>query len=463
MITDEAVVPVHSLESERYVIGAVLWHRDAIHQVADTLRPEHFYGVENRKNWQAILDVNELALTVDVDTVAVHRRVTQKMVQPEAGMCVFELSMAKQGSFGAVNIGYHAAIIIQLWAQREGVRIAASAVSHGQDESTDPIDFIEGLRTEAEHINESFIRRHAVSFAEAEADEIEKGDGVKKPLHTTGFAELDTIIGGYQRGDLTIIAARPGMGKTAFMVSSASIAAERGHHVGVFSMELVQAKFQARLFSRRSGVPLATIVRDEMQAADISKRHASLSDGVELPMWIRYDTALTLSDIRAEATRMVRAHGVTCIYIDQLNWITPPRSGNRDGEVGMITRGLKQMAMQLDVAVVLLHQLSRDVERRGGDKRPKLHDLRDSGNVEQDAQVVIFLYRAEYYKITEDQRGSTIGTIEAIVEKNSNGGNESAWLAFDASTASVRDMNAQHNYAQSVPHPDNRNTSEDIF
>lgn len=457
MITEETVVPVHSIESERYVIGAVLWHRNAVHEVSDMLKPEHFYNAENANNWRAVLALNADGLQLDVTSILLHRKAAESWKEGRFGTVAFELSRIQSEAFGSLNIEYHAAIIMQLWSQREGVKLSAAKMAEGQDHNTDALDYVESLRTEAEKIASGFVRRRAVSFAEGEAEEIEKMDGEKKPIHTSGLPEVDKITGGYQRGDLTIVAARPGMGKTAYLVSSASLAAEAGHRCGVFSMELTQEKFQARMFSRRSRVPLATIVLDKMEADDIRKRHQGLSDGGTLPLWTRYDTALTLADIRAEATRMVRKHGVTCIYIDQLNWITPPKSGNRDAEVGAITRGLKQLAIQLDIAVVLLHQLGRDTEKRGGDKRPKLHDLRDSGNVEQDAQLVILLYRPEYYKIAEDENGSTLGIVEAIIAKNSNGPIDIARLKFDAPTASVWPLETE--YAHAAPHPDNRTTA----
>lgn len=210
--------------------------------------------------------------------------------------------------------------------------------------------------------------------------------------------------------------------------------------MGLFSMEVTEKAMQARIAALRCGIPLSNMLLSRMTTEDIALRHKGLAEAEKLPLYIRYETGMSLSEIKAE-TRRLKRKGVRLICIDQLNWIKSPKAGTRDAEVGAITRGLKQMAMQLEVAVVVLHQLSRSVETRGGDKKPQLSDLRDSGNVEQDAQVVMFLYRPEYYAIWDDDRGSTAGVIDTIIAKNSNGALATVRMRFDGPCAAVRDVN----------------------
>ena len=451
----EAVESVSVPESEAYILRACLWHRDAISEVSDVLKPAHFYNSFHADVWTAILSLYAEGLDIDQPTVVTRMKSLGLLRGETFGQVGHRLSVMQGDLLGKRNIMFHALLIAQAWMNREAVQIGSEAVALGSDGTEDGFDVATKMGKRIEEAMEGIAPRRADSYGSKEAEELERMDAPKKKMHTSGFPALDRVIGGYQRGDLVIVAARPAMGKSSFATSCVIEAVQQGFPTGLFSLELNQSKMQARLFSRTSGVPLAAIVRDDLTAEQIAKRHESLSEAAKMPLWIRYDTNITVDDIRAETTRMVNRHGVGCVVIDQLNWIKPPKAGNRDGEVGAITRGLKQMALQLDVCVVLLHQLNRSVETRGGDKRPKLSDLRDSGNVEQDAQVVIFLYRPDYYGITEDDQGSTIGAVDVIVEKNSNGPTETVRLRFVGETASVHGDAPQWN-PRDIPKPDNR-------
>lgn len=435
----EAVESVSVHESEAYVIGACFWHQDAISEVVDLLKPEHFHDQRNANAWKAMLAIYSRGETIDVATVVVTLKAMHLLGGEAMGTVAYRLSRMESASCGKRNLLFHGLLIAQAWMNREAVMIGAEAMAMGADHNEDGFDIAERITRRVEEAMGEMAPRRSEKYARLEEEELRRMDAPKKEMHSTGFATLDKAIGGYHRGDLVIVAARPGMGKSSFATSSVIRSSQMKHPTGLFSLELNAPKMQARLFSRLSGVPLARIVRDELTAEQIAKRHESLSEAAKLPLWIRYDTGITVDAIRAEATRMVRQHKIGCIVIDQLNWIKPVKSGNRDAEVGSITRGLKQLAMQLDIGVVLLHQLSRAVETRGGDKRPILSDLRDSGNVEQDAQVVLFLHRPEYYGITEDQFGSTFGLVNVIIAKNSNGNCETLRMRFVPETASVHD------------------------
>lgn len=457
----EVIESVSVPESEAYVIGACFWHVAAMSEVSDMLKPEHFHDARNRAAWRAMQTVYGRGQGVDVATVVMEIKAQGMLGSEHLGEVAYRLSRMEHECFGKTNIVDHALFICQAWLNRESVLIGAEALAHGQDHNQDGFDVVGNIAKRAEQAMDGISQRRADSYASAEADELERMDAPKKALHTTGFRCLDAVIGGYQRGDLVIVAARPGMGKTSFAVSSVAQAVENGHPTALFSLELNQSKMQARLFSRFSGVPLASIVREELTTEQIRKRHEMLGQKEDLPLWIRYDTGITVEDIRAEATRMVRKHAIGCIVIDQLNWIKPPKASNRDGEVGGITRALKQLAMQLDIGVVLLTQLNRSVETRGGDKIPHLSDLRDSGNIEQDAQVVLFLYRPEYYGITEDNQGSTIGKVDVIVAKNSNGPCQTVRMEFIPETASIcEQVTTYYDPRAGMPNNDDGNSSD---
>lgn len=455
---DGARVPPQAPELEQAVLGAILIKDDiGIAEVGDLLRPEVFYVHAHQLIYAAIKSLYDRGVDVDILTVVNELKARGELDIVGGAFYISELTSKVSSS---AHLQSHTLIILQSFISRETIRLNADAMSKAYD-GEDAFEVAEQTIRELESSIANNLKRRAISYADAEASELERMDAPKRQTHTSGFKALDKVIGGYQRGDLIIIAARPAMGKSSLATSSVMGAVELSQPTGLFSLELNAEKMQARLFSRRSGVPLASIVRDELTQAQIAKRHEYMGQSKSLPLWIRYDSGISIEDLKAEATRMVRNHKVGCIVIDQLNWIKPPRSQNRDTEVGAITRALKQLAMQLDIAVVLLHQLNRSVETRGGEKRPVLFDLRDSGNVEQDAQVVLLLYRPEYYGITEDALGSTLGLVEVIVAKNSNGPCDTVRLRFNNETASVHEEQPAYNPMQGFE--PNRNSDEAPF
>lgn len=450
----DAKLPPQAPEIEQAILGVLLFKDEhGMAEVGDLLRPEVFYVRAHQLIYAAIADLYAKGIGVDILTVTDELKKRGELDIVGGPLYISQLTNRVSAS---THLQSHTLIVLQYFISRETIRLNAEAMANAY-EGGDAFENAEATIRNLEASIAGNLKRRAVSYADAETAEVERMDAPKKAMHTSGFRCLDKVIGGYQRGDLVIVAARPAMGKSSFATSSVIEGTAQGHPTGLFSLELNAEKMQARLFSRRSGVPLAAIVRDEMTAAHIAKRHEGLGNASKVPLWIRYDSGISLEDIKAEATRMVRNHKVGCIVIDQLNWIKAPRAQNRDAEVGSITRELKQLAMHLDISVVLLHQLSRAVESRA-DKRPMLSDLRDSGNVEQDAQVVLFLYRPEYYGITEDDHGSTIGTVEVIVAKNSNGPCDTVRLQFRNETASVHEDAPHYDPMQGfkAPHPNKR-------
>lgn len=445
-------LPPQAPEVEQVILGAILLKDDiGMAEVGDLLRPEVFYVPAHMTIYAAIERLHRAGTSVDIVTVA-QELIRTGEIQSVGGAYYLSLLTSKVAS--SAHLQSHTLIVLQAFISRETIRLNSEAMTKAYD-GDDAFEVAEKTIRDLEASIASNLKRRAVSYSDAETAELERMDAPKRSMHTTGFRALDKVVGGWQRGDLAIVAARPAMGKTSFIVSCISEAVERGLPTALFSLELNAEKMQARLFSRRTGVPLATIVRDEMSSDQISRRHDDQARSKDVPLWIRYDTGITIEDIKAEATRLVRNHKVGCIVIDQLNWIKAPRAATRDAEVGGVTRALKQLALQLDIAVVLVHQLSRSVEGRA-DKRPVLSDLRDSGNVEQDAQVVCFLFRPEYYAITEDDQGSTVGVVDVIVAKNSNGPCETVRLHFDNETASVRETAPTYDFRQGFHHPNNR-------
>jgi replicative DNA helicase len=441
-------LPPVSVESEDYVLGACLWHRDAISEVADVLKPEYFFSRPNGVRFRGMLELYAQNITIDVKTLLVHNKrhvgVGGPLNADKLHIEALNLSLLETGCSGKREVLYHALIVVQCYIKREQIRIHGEALAESYTEGLDALDHAAETVKRLEAVVMGAVRPRSRAFAEYEKEELTAAgkasdDSTKPKVHVTGFHALDKVVGGYSPGDLIIVAGRPGMGKSAFMVSSMVSGAEAGHRSLAFSMELPQPKMQARIVSYRSPIPLAAMVHERMTPEEIQRRHVGLASAATLPLFIRYDTGLSVNAIRAEVERTIRREKITCVFIDQLNWIEPEKSNNRDAEVGKITRGLKNMATQLNVAVVLLHQLKRDVESRGGDKRPRLSDLRDSGNVEQDAQQVLLLYRPDYYGVPD----SVPNAVEVIVAKNSNGSCETVQLTFQKEHAAMRDSMIQ--------------------
>ncbi|MDX9752062.1 MAG: DnaB-like helicase C-terminal domain-containing protein [Flavobacteriales bacterium] len=260
----------------------------------------------------------------------------------------------------------------------------------------------------------------------------------------TGFADLDKLTGGWRRGDLVVVAARPGMGLTSLVLSMVrSTAMERKRPVAIFSLEASGRQLASRMISMGSGISFAKLRNGALSEADntLVREHAERIS--KAPIFIDDRVALVLSELCAEARRLKSDHDVDLLVIDHLQLIADDMSGrgiDRARSAGGISRRLKQLARELDVPVIVMSQVSRTVETRGGDRRPQLTVLRDAGDAEQNADVVCFLYRPEYYRVTEDEHGSTRGIGELIVSKNRNGPLGAARLRFIPETVRFKDL-----------------------
>ncbi len=429
------VIPMPSApEVERAVVGAVLLDRGAIIEVAGTLKPEHFHHASNRAVYQAAYDLHEEGHPVDTLTVLDRMRKSNTL-HIVGG--VYDLSKYSTEMASTAHIQHHAHIVMQYWVSREVVRISQESAREGMDPENDAFDVADLAERRIQTMIEQIARKTGEAIGEVAREHVENLDKPVIPRHSTGIKALDeALAGGWGRGDLTIIAGRPAMGKTSAAFSMIYAACEAKHPTALFSLELGKEKTNARFVSMGTGIPIPVLLKGEFTPGQIKSIHEHLPKYSGMPMQVNFATGITLGEIRSEVARMVKHHGITAVYIDQLNWITPPK-GEKD-RVAALTRGLKMIANEFDIPVIVLHQLSRSVTGRP-DKRPELTDLRDSGAAEQDAQVVIFVHRAEYYNITEDEYGSTVGRGDLIIAKNSNGPTTNVRVRFDAYCARFRD------------------------
>jgi len=438
MIAEAGMLPPHAPELEQAVLGAALLDYRAMSDVG-FLKSEHFYVHAHQTIWKACADLYDHGDPVDILTVTHHLKRSGELDTVGGAYYIAGLTSKMASSR---NIEYHARIVLQEFVAREIIRHSAESMREGYADTEDAFDVAERAeRRVAEMLQEVAIKT-GTSLGDIAAEQLANIDQPKKPVHSTGYESLDRALGGgWSDGDLIIIAGRPGMGKSSFAFSSILASAKRGNPAALFSLELGEKKTNARLQSIDTGIPLGRILEGGMGEHDMVRIHAHHAAYAKLPIYLNFHNGLSFAELRSEIGRMVRRYGITAAYIDQLYWVKPPERAK--DPVGAVTRACKGIAMEFNIPIILLHQLSRAVTART-DNKPELTDLRDSGAAEQDAQVVIFPHRPEYYGAASDDRGSTAGRADIIIAKNSNGPLCTVELEFDAVCTAFRDGAANH-------------------
>lgn len=426
----EAVEPVHAKELEECVLGAIMLYPDALPRVASWLKPHHFYSRTNELIYSAHLKMWEEGRPIDIWTT--HVEMKSRGQSEETGGAYY-ISILTNRVASTAHIEAHGQIIIQYWVQRELAKTGGTAYARSGDASVNAFELAEEIDARVQQILEEANKQGSPTFRDIANETLSQAGKNEAVGYPTGFQSIDNLTGGWYPSDLVIIAARPGMGKTAYTLCNAAFA---GKPCGVISLEMPEKQLGKRLQSITTGVPFSAIYRDELNEKELQNLHKSHEHFASLPISPNF-SASTIGDIRATIATWVRKDKIECVFIDQLSFITS-KGQTRDQEVGVVTRGLKKIAMEFNIPIVLLHQLSRDVAKRT-DKRPQLTDLRDSGNVENDADVVMFIHRPEYYGIMEAEYGSTIGVAEIIFAKFRNGSPCNTQLMWRGETASFAD------------------------
>lgn len=430
-------LPPQALDLEESILGALLIEKNAIIQVAEFLRSEHFYSDQHSEIYKAIMDLFTKGDPIDMRTVVASLRKGGKLEITGGAFYIAELT-SKVSS--ASNIEYHSRIIIELSMKRELILIASEIHSKAYDDTIDVFelkDFAHGRIEMMDEDNSGSKNMKSVKqiVPEAFKNLQSRMSGVITGI-SSGFVDLDRIIFGWRPGLLVVIGGRPAMGKSVFGFQAVYTAAKQFNvPVGAFSMEMTAIEQVDRHLCADSEIESDKIKHGNnisgYEFERISSHYGKLAD---CPYYIDESPALHISDLRARARRMVNKFGVKIILVDYIQLMRGKLAGeqiNRDQELGNITRGLKAIAKENNITVLAISMLSRAVEQRGGDKRPQLSDLRESGSIEADADIVMFLYRPEYYKITTDTDGyPTHGLAEVIVAKHRGGNVDTAKLRF---------------------------------
>ena len=440
-------LPPQAPELEQAVLGAMMLEKNAVNEAIDILRPESFYVDAHRRIFDAIQNLFRTDQAIDILTVT---QELKKRAELDLVGGAFYISQLTNKVASSANVQFHARIISQKHILRELIRISAETMRDAYDDSTDVFELLDKSEQEMFAVTSGNLRRNyepmsdLIQGAIAQIEHTKnKGGGMSGV--PTGFTQLDKLTAGWQRSDMIIVAARPAMGKTAFVLSMArNIAVEHKKPVAVFSLEMSSTQLVTRLIASESGISSEKLRKGELTDAEFTVLHQHIARLTNAPMFIDDTPALNIFELRAKCRRLKSQHDVQLIIIDYLQLMTSGtegnRGGNREKEISNISRSIKSIAKELDVPIIALSQLSRAVETRGGDKRPMLSDLRESGAIEQDADLVCFLYRPEYYKIYEDEHGSTLGMGEVIVAKHRNGAIDNVRLRFISELAKFADL-----------------------
>ena len=443
-------IPPQALELEEAVLGAMLIDKKGVDEVIDILQPDAFYKTAHQKIFEAIFQLFQDSQPVDLLTVSSELRKKGKLETVGGEFYLVQLSQRVASS---AHIEFHARIILQKFIQRSLIKISNEIIESSYKESTDVFDLLDEAESKLYEVNQGNIKRSSESAqnlvieAKKRIEEISKRDGLSGV--STGFEKLDKLTSGWQPSDLIIIAARPGMGKTALTLSMArNIAVTKQIPVAFFSLEMSSVQLITRLISAETGLSSEKLRTGKLADHEWQQLNVKVTDLEKAPLFIDDTPSLSIFDLRAKSRRLSSQHGIKLIVVDYLQLMTAgtsTKSGNREQEISTISRNLKALAKELNIPVIALSQLSRAVETRGGTKRPMLSDLRESGAIEQDADIVSFIYRPEYYNIDEwddDERSPSEGQAELIVAKHRNGGLDNIRLKFIGHLGKFEDLDS---------------------
>ncbi len=446
-------LPPQAPELEMAVLGALMLEKDALTAVSDLLKPESFYKDAHQRIYKAIQMLFDKSEPVDQLTVVTQLRTLGELEAAGGAHYVSTLTMRVNS---AANIEYHARIVTEAAIKREMIRVATDIIRDAYEDTTDVFELLDKTEQEMFEISNSNIRKNFDTMSDLMLKAI-KGLEEKKNQKDgltgvpSGFTALDRVTSGWQPSDLVIIAARPGMGKTAFVVSAMRNAAvEFKKPVAIFSLEMSSLQLVNRLISAEAELDSEKIKKGTLADHEWQQLNHKITDLSQAPIFIDDTPALSIRELRTKCRRLKSVHDVQLIIVDYLQLMsgnTDGRGGNREQEIASISRALKGIAKELNVPVLALSQLSRSVETRGGEKRPQLSDLRESGSIEQDADMVIFLYRPEYYGLDQDAEGnSTQGVGEVIIAKHRNGSLETVQLKFIGKFTKFGDLDGGNNF-----------------
>jgi len=451
-------IPPQALDLERSVLGAMMLEKNAVTDSIDILRTDSFYDPRHTAVYKAIRDLFGSSQPIDLLTVANQLRKNGEMELVGASY----LSSLVLKTASTSDVEHHAGVIIEKYILRQLIQIGQDVIKDAYDETKDVFEVLDKAGNDLFQVAENVISKsvepieHILQKAIVEIELASQNkDGISGV--PSGFFELDKITAGWQPSDMIIVAARPAMGKTAFVLSMArNIAVDHGMGVAIFSLEMSALQLVKRLIASEAKISAENLRKGSVSEDDLAKIHKHVSQLKSAKLYIDDTPGLSVFDLRAKCRRLKLQHQVNIIIIDYLQLMNAgaTKGGhNREQEISSISRSIKEIAKELNVPIIALSQLSRAVENRGGDKKPMLSDLRESGAIEQDADIVTFIHRPEYYGLTTGESGeSLVGLGEVIIAKHRNGGLGTVQMRFVAELAKFENL-------EDIGYTNNRTTS----
>jgi replicative DNA helicase len=464
-------MPPNALDFERLVIGTFLIDKKGLDHSIDLLTPEVFYDPRHQVIFTAILKLYEGNQPVDLMTIIQALKKEDKLNQAGGDHYIIDLTM---GVSSSAHIEYHVRVILEKYILRSLINVSANVIDASYKESTDVFELLDKAEQSFFEITNGTIKKgfDTANSLVKQAIETIKSLKDKEGLSgvPSGFRDVDKETGGWQNSDLIIIAARPAMGKTAFLLSMArNIAVGHKIPMALFSLEMASVQLITRMIASETKISSEKLRKGTLDDEEWQRLFSNVSELENAPLYIDETPSLSIFDFRAKCRRLVMQHGVRLIMVDYLQLMTAGSGGkgggNREQEISMISRSLKAIAKELNVPVIALSQLSRSVETRPG-KRPQLSDLRESGAIEQDADIVSFIFRPEYYKITvwdndeEGQETTTENQAELIIAKHRNGATADVRLSFLKHFAKFDNVEAALNGSMDAGYPSNFGKTE---
>lgn len=437
--SDNKLAP-QAIELEELVIGGLLLEKEAFSIISDLLRPDSFYLPKHNYIYEAMQSLAAQDLPIDIYTVA--EKLKSQGTYDEAGGAEY-LSQLNSRVASTAHLRYHAQIVAQKATARELLKMAYTIEELAYDETQDIEDLMNKAEADIFKIAEQNQKRDVIQIDTVISEAFERMNIASKREGSisgipSGFRELDKITSGWQKSDLVIIAARPAMGKTAFVLSMAkNIAVNYQTPIAIFSLEMSKVQLVNRLIMNVCELNGDKIKTGKLTRSERDRLEHKIQDLYGAPLFLDDTPGLTIFEFRSKARKLVREKKVQMIIIDYLQLMSAEGMsyGSREQEVSIISRSLKGLAKELDIPIIALSQLNRSVETRNGTgiegKKPQLSDLRESGAIEQDADMVCFIHRPEYYHIYTDDAGKDLhGFGQIIVAKHRNGATGELWLRF---------------------------------
>lgn len=431
-----AKIPPQAVDLEQAVLGAMMLEKNAVTEVIDILSSESFYDPKHQYIFGVIKDLFGTSKPIDILTV-IDKLKRNGELQAAGGAAYVSQLTSRVAS--TAHVEFHARIISEKHIKRELIRMCTEVMRDAFDDTNDVFDVLNKAEGDLFKIAENnmgkavavmqTVVRQAIEEIEAAAQNSDGISGIP-----TGFFALDKITAGWQKSDMIVIAARPAMGKTAFVLSMArNTAVDHNQGVAIFSLEMSAVQLVKRLIASETRLPAEKLRKGDLRDDEFQQLHSRISKLATAPLYIDDTPGISIFDLRAKCRRLKMQYDIQVVIIDYLQLMTAggKTQGNREQEISSISRSIKEIAKELNVPMIALSQLSRSVEQRGGDKKPVLSDLRESGAIEQDADIVSFIYRPEYYGFMQDEDGnSNAGVGEIIIAKHRNGSLDSVRLRF---------------------------------